>query len=193
MRIPEKERSFLRYLWWEDVNLEKLIDYEMCVHVFGGTSSPGCCNYTLQRTAPDNVSSYIKEVTNILLRSIYVDDVLKSVPSVRDALALIQAVRDLCKKGGFKLTKFISNKKDILFQIPDAFRRNGAKDRDDLPDDVICDIAINADDTTIYFKCGWASISGHNLNWLLNLNLIYKTRWTGVRSGLLISMLGRLS
>ena len=28
-------------------------------------------------------------------------------------------------------------------------------------------------------------ICGNNLNWLLNLNLIYKIRWTGVRSGLL--------
>ena len=36
-------------------------------------------------------------------------------------------------------------------------------------------------------------ISGNNLNWLLNLNLIYETRWTGVRSGLLISILGKLS
>ena len=26
----------------------------------------------------------------------------------------------------------------------------------DLPDDVICDIAIYADDTTLYFKCDWA-------------------------------------
>ena len=30
-------------------------------------------------------------------------------------------------------------------------------------------------------------ICGNNLNWLLNLNLIYETLWTGVRSGLLIS------
>ena len=36
-------------------------------------------------------------------------------------------------------------------------------------------------------------ICGNNLNWLLNLNLIYETPWTGVRSGLLISMLGKLS
>ena len=36
-------------------------------------------------------------------------------------------------------------------------------------------------------------ISGNNLNWLLNLNLIYETQWIGVRSGLLISMLGKLS
>ena len=30
-------------------------------------------------------------------------------------------------------------------------------------------------------------ICGNNLNWLLNLNLIYETLWTGVRSGLLMS------
>ena len=57
------------------------------------------------------------------------DNVLKSVPSVRDTLTIIEEVRDLCKKGGFKLKKFISNKKDILFQIPDALRRDGAKDK----------------------------------------------------------------
>ena len=45
-------------------------------------------------------------------------------------LTPIQEVRDLWKRGGFKLTKFISNKKDILFQIPDALRRDGAKDKD---------------------------------------------------------------
>ena len=27
----------------------------------------------------------------------------------------------------------------------------------DLPDDVICDIAIYADDATLYCKCDWAS------------------------------------
>ena len=36
-------------------------------------------------------------------------------------------------------------------------------------------------------------ISDNNLNQLLNLNLIYETLWTGVRSGLLISILGKLS
>ena len=36
-------------------------------------------------------------------------------------------------------------------------------------------------------------ICGNNLNWLVNLNLICETRWTRVRSGLLISMLGKLS
>ena len=35
-------------------------------------------------------------------------------------------------------------------------------------------------------------ICGNNLNWLLNLNLIYETLWTGVKMVLLISVLGKL-
>ena len=42
----------------------------------------------------------------------------------------------------------------------------------DLPDDVI---AIYADDTTLCSNCDRASVCGNNLNWLLNLNLIYET------------------
>ena len=36
-------------------------------------------------------------------------------------------------------------------------------------------------------------ICENNLNWLLNLNLIYETLVTGARSGLLISILGKLN
>ena len=63
----------------------------------------------------------------------------------------------------------------------------------DLLDDVIFDIAIYADDTTFYSKCDGHLICGNNLNWLLILNLIYEALWTGVRNGLLISVLGKLS
>ena len=63
----------------------------------------------------------------------------------------------------------------------------------DLPDDVICKIAIYADDTTLYSTVIRHLIYGNNLNWLLNLNLIYETLWTGARKGLLISILRKLS
>ena len=36
-------------------------------------------------------------------------------------------------------------------------------------------------------------IHGNNFNWFLHLNLTYKALWTGVRSGLLISILGKLN
>ena len=42
----------------------------------------------------------------------------------------------------------------------------------ELPNDVICDIAIYSDETTLYSKCDQSLICGNFLNWLLNLNLI---------------------
>ena len=47
---------------------------------------------------------------------------------------------------------------------------------------MLSNYANYADDTTLYSKCD------HDLN----LNLIYKTLWTGVKMVLLISMLGKL-
>ena len=48
----------------------------------------------------------------------------------------------------------------------------------DLPDDAISNIAIYADDTTFYSVIRHL-ICGNNWNWLLNLNLIYESLWTG--------------
>ena len=39
----------------------------------------------------------------------------------------------------------------------------------------------------------WHLICGNNLNWLLNLSLVYETLWTGATSGLLISMLEKIN
>ena len=36
-------------------------------------------------------------------------------------------------------------------------------------------------------------ICGNSSGWLVNLNLTYKTQWTGTASGLLISVLEKLS
>ena len=45
----------------------------------------------------------------------------------------------------------------------------------DLSGDLICDIAIYADNTTLYLTVIRHLICGSNLNWLLNLNLFCET------------------
>ena len=57
-----------------------------------------------------------------------------------------------------------------------------------LPD-IICNIVIYADNTTLYTSAIRHLICGNNKGWLLNLNLIYETLGIKERSGLLISML----
>ena len=45
-------------------------------------------------------------------------------------LILVQDFTDMCKRGGSKSTKLISNKKDVMFQIPDSLRTDGVKEKD---------------------------------------------------------------
>ena len=61
----------------------------------------------------------------------------------------------------------------------------------DLPDEVICNIAIYADDTTLYFKCDEASDLWQQLE--LASELESTPPWTGAGSGLLILMLEKLN
>ena len=58
-RKSERKTNDGLHLWWENNNLKgRLVDYEMCVHVFSSTSSPGCCNYGHRKTAVDNASDF---------------------------------------------------------------------------------------------------------------------------------------
>ena len=63
-----------------------------------------------------------------------------------------------------------------------------------LPD-VICNIAIYADDSALYSLCDQTSEQWQQLELASELesDLQDEALWTGVRSGLLISMLGKLS
>ena len=41
--VPPHQKSLLRYQWWEESNLsKKFVEYQICTHIFGGTSSPSC-------------------------------------------------------------------------------------------------------------------------------------------------------
>lgn len=116
--VKTQHRDFLRFLWWNDRNFtEPPEDYRMKVHLFGATSSPGCANFGLKRLASDHEKEFGSEVTKFIHRDFYVDDGLKSLPSVQEAISLIEKTRDLCSKGGLRLHKFSSNERAVLEHV----------------------------------------------------------------------------
>ena len=101
----------------------------MMAHVFGGISSPSCSNYSLKKTAANNVNSYGNEASKIVKRNFYVDHMLKSFPGVKTAGDMVKKVGELCLEGGFNLRKFTSNNVDLLRVIPNDLRKDGKKDK----------------------------------------------------------------
>ena len=122
--VSEEHRSLLRFKLWKvgDRN-NPPFDDEMGRHVFGSFSLPSCSKYALKKTANDKKLKYGLEAADTLNKNVYVDDMLKSVASVPDAITLVKNVRGICRAGGFRLTKFVSNSKELLMSIPQKDRR----------------------------------------------------------------------
>ena len=97
----------------------------------------GCANYALRKTAANNENEYGKEVAHAMRRNFYVDDCLRSVDTEGNATIQIDRLRHVCAKGGFRLTKFISNSRSVIESIPENERSKDVKtldlNYDDLP------------------------------------------------------------
>ncbi|CAC5383577.1 unnamed protein product [Mytilus coruscus] len=89
--VNKDQRDYLRFLWWKDDNLHgDPIEYRMNVHLFGAASSPGCANFGLKRVADDYEDEFGSDISDFLRNDFYVDDSLKSVASVDDAVSLVR-------------------------------------------------------------------------------------------------------
>ena len=138
VHVTENCRDLLCFLWWEDGDLTKEpMRYRMTVYLFGAGSSPGCCNFVLKKTADDHEQEFGFEAAEFLGKDFYVNDGLKSAPSMSDAMKLICKTKELCQHGGFNLHKFTSNKREVIEAIPVEDRAKGIKElnlkKDELP------------------------------------------------------------
>ena len=111
VRVRESDRDALRLLWM-DASWQ-VVEYQMLVHVFGATSSPCCAEYALRRTALDNTADFDKKTIEAVLHDFYVDDLLSSCDSVPSAIKLATRLMELLQRGGFRLTKWASNSKQV--------------------------------------------------------------------------------
>ena len=129
VRVPKDQRDMLRFVWWPEGDLSaELQEYQMCVHLFGGTHSPSTCNYALRKTAKDNTEEFGEEAASTLINNFYVDDMLKSAPDVPSTLHLLKNVKQMCAAGGFPLSKFVTSSREVLQTISSKERSKEVKD-----------------------------------------------------------------
>ena len=131
VRVTPEDCDVLRYLWWPDGDMDQAPEvYRMKVHLFGGRWSPSCCSFVLQRTAEDHRGDYDMVVVDSAINDFYVDDLLKSMGDEEKAVMMVEQLRDLMSKGGFRLTKWISNNRTVLASIEEKERAKQVRDLD---------------------------------------------------------------
>ena len=121
--VEPKDCDVIRFLWWENHNLEDTpTEYRMVKHVFGATSSPSVANFCVKKTASSFGQEFEPEVSETLEKNMYVDDLMKSVDTPEKAIELSEQLRELLSRGGFRLTKWLSNDRKFLEEIPESER-----------------------------------------------------------------------
>jgi len=119
--VPKEDRDLLQFLWWPK-------EYRMTVHLFGAVSLPNCCNFAMRRNTEDHKHDLSPNVTSTILGNFYVDDCLKSLSSCSTA---VKHVADLHKRmliGGFNLTIWVSNDRQVLESISPEERAKDVKE-----------------------------------------------------------------
>ena len=127
--VHKTDIDCLRFIWSPDGDIsQEPVAYRMLVHLFGAVSSPSFSNVALQRTAIDHKESFSAEVCQAVTKSFYVDDFIISVPSVDEAISVVQDITELCSRGGFRLTKWSNNHGEVLSSIQIEKRAKEVKD-----------------------------------------------------------------
>ncbi|XP_071827004.1 uncharacterized protein [Apostichopus japonicus] len=158
VQVISEDRDVFRFLWWPGGNLEsEPLEYRMTVHLFGATSSPACAGYALQRTARDNElhnqDIVGKKAIQFIRNNFYVDDLLASVDDPTVAIEVVERIRSILSKGGFRLTKWVSNDRAVLQSIPESERAPNLRNSlETLPTERTLGVSWNAENDNFLFN-----------------------------------------
>ena len=114
IHIQKEDQDSLRFLWWTNSYSDTPDVYVMQVHIFGVASSPCVANSSLRRVANDNADNFTPTVVAAIKKNFYVDDTLPSANNDQSAICLARGLADILDRGGFNLTKFTSNSKNVV-------------------------------------------------------------------------------
>ena len=89
------------------------------LHVSGTRNSPTCGIYALQQAVEDNAQES-PQTAQLITRIFYMDDFVQSGPSAEQTIETYKSLRAKLAKGGFQLTKWISNCEKTLTVIDPA-------------------------------------------------------------------------
>ncbi len=116
--VSDKERDFLRFLWVDEIYAKdpKLQTCHFTRVVFGVSSSPFLLNATIKHHLEGFKESH-GPVVKRLLESTYVDDIVSGADTEEEAFEFYSQAKELFRRGGFNLRKFVTNSKKLQTRI----------------------------------------------------------------------------
>lgn len=134
VKVKKEDCDALRFLWYGNGFDKPPVEYQMTSHIFGASDSPTVCTYALRRCAEDQRGEFSPEAVQAVFRNMYVDDLLRSESSISSATSVAHQLIEMLGNRGFNLTKFQSNRKEVLEALPsNRLAKSMDLDKDKLP------------------------------------------------------------
>ena len=151
--LREQDRPYHRFLWRNLNDKEEPEIYEFLRLPFGNASSPFCAQYVLQ-THAKALSEEKPNASETIDNSMYVDDVLDSFETVKEACSLRHDLSDVLSDAGFKLRKWLSNEPSVIAEVPVEDWAQGVEigDGKNLPTQKTLGVTWNAETDTFNFE-----------------------------------------
>ena len=121
LALTLEDRPLHRFLWRNMDQSKEPEVYEFLRYVFGGCYCPFCAQYVWQKHADDHRAEY-PLAAEAVKNSCYMDDLMPSVETVETAKEMRQQLTELGDKAGFHIRKWISQKPEVIMDIPEADR-----------------------------------------------------------------------
>ena len=162
VKVPQDDADALRFLWWEDSNLERRSEFQMTSHIFGATDSPSYPNFFLKRAVEDSRGRFSDEAVNAVNKDYYVGDFVKSVRAVNEASSLADEVTHLLSEVGYRLTR-MSNNWEVLSKTPkkDWARPTLDLDLENLPAEKDIKSSVGRGERCLPVQGSWAPPAVH--------------------------------
>ena len=120
--VEPEHRNFLRFYWYynNDPSINKIVEFQALVHVFGNTSSPAVANFGLRYAADNSPCECPNSSREFIKQSMYVDDGIASAPSAEHAVDILKGAKELLSHYNIRLHKIVSNSEHVIKSFPSS-------------------------------------------------------------------------
>lgn len=171
--VHPQDRRYQLILWRESPNLP-LCTYELNTNTYGLRSSPYIAIRALLELAEQERSKF-PLAASVLESDVYVDDCLTGAASLDEARVLMSEMNGIMSSGGYELRKWISNRPELLANLPPEHLQLPHSFQDPEHPQTIAVLGVQYDPAADAFTYRFSSEPAANITKRKVLSLIART------------------